>query len=387
MNRAYAFCSILIVLTVCGGGGCKEEPPEYLGLCSSVNPECPEGYVCKPWRCPDTYRCTRKRDGDRDSYPLGCVVDGFCDGESCETRWTCPDCQPGCDPALATSTPLEFLVSSYQSRLSQSPDLLMGVDLDGDGDVDSRWSQIANFVNDYTANDLDTEIAEDIAAGHLLIAARVFTDYPGDPEDLSLVQLLLAEVSDATPLFGGQDEVRLSPEASVDVGMCGRDSGQLYGKPEWSEPLRFPVPWPGPGGTVLVDLYSYYVEGEVNAAGWQEVHVGGGILPAQVYNELIPQLVEVISRAEGTEAETLAMLFDGNCVQLEDVLGCEAVVVGHGECDDSADPPVITWTEVACSPLLYSVLRPDFDSDGDGVPDLISFGARLTAVPATIVED
>lgn len=370
-------------------GGCPESLP-YDGTvaCHPDAPsDCPGGFVCKPVVCPGDYFCYRRRAGDREYYAQGCVVDGVCDAVTCETRWTCPDCRDLCDPAMATSDPTEFVVSSYQSY---SPDRDLGVDLDGDGLVDNKWSLVANLVNEYTLNDQEAEVAGEIASGQLVLATRVYGDYPGEVDDLSLVQLLLAQVHDATPQFDGLDEVRLAPEASVNVGMCGRDSEQVYGGPALSAPLRFPVPWPGAGGTVEVNLQSYYVQGDVSASGGHELLIGGGITPTQVYSELLPMLAGLINRIiaaapDGEETLTLLGLFDGACIQLDDVQGCETILNGEGACDGSAVPPEITVTELACNALLHSALSPDFDSDGDGVEDLISFGARLVVVPATIV--
>jgi hypothetical protein len=109
-----------------------------------------------------------------------------------------------------------------------------------------------------------------------------------------------------------------------------------------------------------------------------------------VYDVLLPQLADQFTETiagGGTTADTLAELFDGNCCQLDDIPGCDAVVAGEGECENQAVPPVITVTELRCNALLHSALSPDIDSDGDGVNDLVSFGARLRAVPVAIVEN
>jgi len=373
--------------------GCWEAPLEEGEL--RCDPDqlfaCPSGYVCKPHTCPDDYRCYQRQPGDRDHYPMGCVVDGVCDAVTCETLWTCSDCCQACDPVLATSVPEEYLVNVYQVPPHSEEARDYGVDLDGDGNVENKWSAVASLLDTYISAGLNEEIADQIAGGHLLIAARVFRDYPAGHQDVSLVQMLLAEVNDATPVFDGADDVRLAPDASTDVGLCGRDSQQEYGSPFPLGAVRFPVPWPGRGGTVVVDLHRFFVTGDVSASGWQEIRVGGGISPAQVRDVLLPMLADQINQTiaagPSSMADTLEDLFDGCCTVLENVPGCEAVVAGVGECDDTADPAVITVTELRCNALLHSAMSPDIDSDGDGVWDLISFGARLSAVPVTIVEN
>ena len=72
----------------------------------------------------------------------------------------------------------------------------MGVDLDGDRDVDNKWGMIASLLNQYVTADLNDEIAEEIAAGRLLLVGRVYPAEPVEGEPRSLVQLLLAEVHD-----------------------------------------------------------------------------------------------------------------------------------------------------------------------------------------------
>jgi hypothetical protein len=296
-----------------------------------------------------------------------------------------------CDPDSVTSVPQEYVVGAYRAINNAPEEPRIGVDLNGDGIVDNRWESFASFINEYMSSDLEQEIALEIESGRLLLVARVFGDCPSDAGPTSLVQLL-AGVPDATPVFDGSDEVRLAPDASIDVGMCGLDSERLYGRPFTSGTLRFPIPWPDVGGTVLVNLHQYFVRGDVTAAGWQEVDVGGCISHAQVYDELLPRLAELMTHTiasdpDSDESRTLVGLFDGNCAVIEHIPGCESIVNGEGVCDDDADPPVITVSELKCNGLLYAVLRPDIDTDDDGEPDAISFGARLSAVPVTIVEN
>jgi len=385
----------LFSLTICAvlvTAGCEESSLDGVISCHpSDRDTCPQGYVCKPFACPTDYRCYARQPEDLDVYPMGCVVDGVCDADLCETYWSCSDCSDACDPALVASAPQDFLVSAYRAIFYDPgvPDI--GVDLDGDGEIDNRWGLIAHAINERTRNDLDQEIALDIESGRLLLVARVFGDYPADTGPASLVQLL-AGVSDATPVFDGSDEVRLALDASVDVGLCGPDSERLYGRPFTSGTLRFPIPWPDVGGTVLVELHQYIVQGDVTAAGWQEVDVGGCISHARVYDELLPRLAELInhiisSDPDNDESRTLVSLFDGNCVVLEHIPGCESIVNGEGACEGDVDPPVITVSELKCNALVNSALRPDIDTDGDGEPDAISFGARLRAVPVTVVEN
>ena len=77
-------------------------------------------------------------------------------------------------------------------------------------------------------------------------------------------------------------------------------------------------------------------------------------------------------------------LLDGRC--LNTIAGCEDVVNGEGECDNTANPPVISDTEIRCNMMMTGALEPDVDLDGDGENDVISVGLRIeSAVPVTVV--
>jgi hypothetical protein len=83
-------------------------------------------------------------------------------------------------------------------------------------------------------------------------------------------------------------------------------------------------------------------------------------------------------------AEGMIELLDGTCN--DTIAGCENVIPGQGECDNTANPPVITDTELRCNMMMTQALSPDVDLDGDGTPDVISVGLRIeVAVPVTIV--
>ena len=133
---------------------------------------------------------------------------------------------------------------------------------------------------------------------------------------------------------------------------------------------------------------AYFDTSAATQAGWTDLMVGGGLSEDEIQTNLIPFLtlyIEDRMTQDASAAETLAATFDGNCEPSE-IRGCESVVPGAGECDNSQDPPVITETEVRCSPEVSAALAPDVDSDGDGEPDLLSLGFRITtAVPVTIV--
>ncbi|MFH2010464.1 MAG: hypothetical protein ABI333_27945 [bacterium] len=328
-------------------------------------------------------------NGNWNHVPQTCIVDGQCSiTESC---FTCPaDCCPDCDPAiLTTQQPHDFLVSAMVWPSSASQAAEYGLDLDGDEDADNKGGQIVSlfegngaFINDY--------IAHRIARGEILLVVRIYADDLADDDEV-LVQVQPAEMTDATPIFDGNDEVALSTEAPVNRFTCGSiRNGTLETWPA-AEVQPLPSPMGVAEGGGLLDFHRMRVAGAVPSGEPSTLIVAGGLTTDTVRQELLPEIAIILNRELAANpnsqfSQATRQLLDGQCVQLEDVEGCEDVVSGQGECIAGEDPPFLSGTEVKCNSLMYSVTTPDIDADGDGDDDLMSFGWQLTVVPVTITD-
>ncbi|MFH2004975.1 MAG: hypothetical protein ABI333_00180 [bacterium] len=330
-----------------------------------------------------------------DCDPPLCNADGVCDaGENCAM---CPDDDCCTDCENPTGAVNDYIVHQLFLPDTSQAAGANGVDLDGDGDIDNKLGQIIQLlVSNGLEGDINESINDEIASGGLMLLGRMTES--GMNDDIVSVQIFQGEFYDATPIFDGNDSVLIADGADMDLHMCG-----IWSDPELeTDPsnitLAFPLPEIGMLSVTLSRAQvrtvddpdsDFYGNSSVTPTEWNNVMIGGGLSQDEIYNNLIPFLTTFISDmvAEGgSTADTIADLFDGNCVVLDDVPGCEAVVAGEGECDDQADPPVITVTELKCNALLNSALSPDVDSDGDGEDDLLSLGLRVThAVSVNIV--
>lgn len=341
---------------------------------------------------------------DPGEYPYNCPEDifdpcnhdGYCDpGES---RLLCPDDGCGsCSFGSSIGAQYDFIIQTVSIPQTREQAAYEGVDLDGDGDIDNSLGVPALVEPPVPPSDISESVNQDIAAGRTILIGRITES--GRSDGVAHVQLFRGAIHDATPVFDGNDLVRIHPSSDTDLNMCS-----LWSPPDLDTyPSAVTVAFPLPDIGLLALTLSraqlltvddpdspYYGNSSVDASGWTNVMVGGGLSHDEIHNNLIPAMADSISdivAAGGSEADTLADLFDGGCVVLDDVPGCESVVRGEGECDDTADPPQITMTEVMCNALLQSALAPDVDSDGDGEKDLLSIGFRIVrAVPVTIVE-
>lgn len=323
-----------------------------------------------------------------------CNNDGICDpGES---RILCMyDCDGGCG-ANSTGPIHDVIVSELFLPTNSTEAAENGVDMDGDGEIDNR---LGGRVTLLTANGFDEDINflinEEIAAGRLLLLGRM--QESGNSDGIVTVAFFRGQIHDATPVFEGNDSVAIHPDSDTNLYLCG-----MWADPDLeTSPANMPYTHPYPGleqlsltlsaaqiRTVTDPENVYFGTSTVTEAGWSDVMVGGGLSEDEIQHKLIPFLttyIEDVMTRDATAAETIADLFDGNCV-VSEIPGCESVVQGQGECDNTLDPPVITETELRCNALLNSALAPDVDSDGDGEFDLLSLGFRIiSAVPVTIV--
>jgi len=376
-------------------------PCNHDGTCDTSFGEtevtCPDdcAVVCGDGTCDEA--------GGEDAYncpadcPLStCDNDGVCDGG--ETVESCPnDCVFVCELNQLTGSTRDFIVDSLFLPNTSASAHENGVDLDGDGDIDNKLGQIVQLMASNGVDDINVAVTAAIASGELIMLGRLIES--GNSDGVVAVQTFEGAIYQSIPSFDGNDLVRIAPAAPTDLYLCGDwTSPDLETTPA---PLSLPFPMIFSTGLVWMEMTdvqvrtvdnpssAYYGSSSVATSGWTDVMVGGGLTQSQIWSQLIPGMAADINVAisqGGSTADTLADLFDGNCVVMSDVPGCETVVAGVGECDDSADPPVITVTEVLCNALMNSALSPDVDSDGDGYDDLLSAGFRIvSAVPVYVV--
>lgn len=224
-----------------------------------------------------------------------------------------------------------------------------------------------------------------IEAGELGLVVRIYANSHED-DDRVMVRVLPVVSADGTLLFDGSDEVTPDPDLVESGFGCGRiaDGELQIDVGHGQQPLPCPF---CPYSAALLTFHHLQVRGPIRANSSGPLIIGGAVLPEDLRRVFYPDFVrfvnEVIANG-GQSADDVVDYFDGNCVELTEHPVCSLYAAGVGECDDTADPPVITATELICNALVHSATRADLDTDDDGLDDMISVGWELSLVPVTV---
>jgi hypothetical protein len=273
----------------------------------------------------------------------------------------------------------------------------IGVDVDGDGDIDNKAGQIASMIPfDRPYNEM---VAENIQDGRFILLARLFVDeFPTD----EVVSVLLLQgdddpTHDATEdNLTGDGHARIHPDADSMLHLCGLLTGNYLETDPGQVVIPYPYVHPLTGSTVLVPLESALIISErtVDEIEMIDVMVGGGMTKETVWEIVIPAIADYLSdyvREDplGTVGDYLRDSVDCYCDYT--IEGCETIVNREDDCacwggfQGQDDPnPAITATEMRCNAMFATALRPDLDMDYDGMPELLSVGIKISAIPVTI---
>jgi hypothetical protein len=370
--------------------GCSWVPEGW--ECEPDGPTCMDGLACIP-------DCTRMKFFCGDGEPLlppveslGCTPDGVCRPDACETPWNCQiDCGLQCDvPALLSQPSADFLVSTVRVSRAREDVGSFSVDLDGDGDPDNALGSGLDYLADSGyIRDPNLVFAEAIASGRLLVAVRVLPSAaPG--EGLALVQVLRVQTEgDATPLFDGSDRLVIAPGASRDVHLCAAWGGDTLLSDPGLDAISLPMPTPDASGRLpAVAFEGLRIAGSIDATGFQDVILAGGIPRSELRSTLVTAMVRYANETiqedpTATVATDLLESLDGCPDDSSRIEGCETLTQGEGACSFDG---VVTETEVRCHSIIDQVFRGDLPPREEGGEGRLSFGVRLDAVPAVIVE-
>mgnify|MGYP006284326227 CR=1 FL=1 len=388
-------------------GGAVECAAEYLcedgkdndadGLTDCDDSDCSGEEVCIPQEiCDDS----QDNDGDGDidcndedcvdalicMGPYPCNEDGVCEPPLEDQPW-CADCCPGC--SLNEGQAYDFIVSSIIAPTNTQEAEEIGVDLDGDGTIDNALGKVISEFSTDPEGDIRENMQEAIDDGEYIMLARlIVSSWPDD--DAMAIQVFAGDpTNDATEdNLTGNGHALIAMQSDRSVYLC---SDLVAGHVDscWA-PVEIPfflldttVTFPFQRGRVTSTQ-------PLTQDGWQGLMIGGAMDRETLNITLLPTMLvhwneQTKEEPDSQTGQFVLTFVDGACST--DYPGCEDVVPGEGACSywtgDPADQP-LTLKELQCSSFIQSFLVMDVDSDGDGVPDLLSFGAQVDAIPITI---
>ena len=317
-----------------------------------------------------------------------CNYDGVCDPG--EDVYNCfDDCQIVCD--LNQGENFDYIIDELYIPTNATEARSIGVDIDGDGDIDNKLGQIMSLIP--ADEDPNVAIAESIAEGSIIILGRLVVDAGFPPTDDCVTFQIFqgdTESGDATEdNLTGTGSALIDPSADRDLFLSGTITANYLEAGPSSITISIAI------ADVFLDITldraQALSEGTVDADGWEDVMIGGGISQDTMVSDLLPTITDWLNGdirddPDGSVWEFVRDSIDCACDNT--IEGCEQVVNQEGECvcwtppDDPADP--VSVTELLCNPLLATALRPDVDIDDDQIPDLLSLGIRVSAISITI---
>ncbi len=334
-----------------------------------ADPTCGNGY------------CSYPEDADNcpsDCWPPPCDRDGVCEPEREETSFSCEDCRmlDVCDLS-SSGTWHEFVVSAVEVPTDATSAREMGFDLDGDGYRDNALGSLLSLFR-YTETDINAEVAQAIEDGKLLQLARIRVD-SFDNDEIVVAQLVAGTIHEATPVFGGTDEVALHPDSPTDDYLCGGLVGGVVAGGPGDVTIAFPLPGPE---KPVVTLQHAMIRGEVPSAGWHDVVVGGAVSQADVETILLPAVQRMLNyeltyNPDSGLASYVREYMDGSCFT-----GVCPEIDPATEPDCAADG-FVTMLELRCDALVSSVVDGNVEIEGER---MLAVGLKIvSAVPVTIV--
>ena len=316
--------------------------------------------------------------------PQPCNEDDVCD--PFEDPFWCADCCPNCD--LDEGSTYDYIATEVVLPLNEDEAKNIGVDLDGDGDIDNALGGITGAFPPDTG-DFNSEINDAIINGEYIMLGRLVVSDWNDDDAMAAQVFKGSSTLDATEdNLTGSGNTLISPGVNRSLKMCGEmDANHMSTCPA---PIEVPLYFMEENVSFPLEKARLVSQGPVSETGWQDMMLGGGLTQESVDGILLPALLvylNIITIDDPTSptGNFVLSFLDATCSQ--SFPGCSEVVNDEGDCSEwSGDPQdaPLTLTELQCNVLIRNFVSPDWDSDGDGEPDLLSIGMKIQAIPITI---
>jgi hypothetical protein len=295
--------------------------------------------------------------------------------------------RPDAAPKLPVGDHHPYVIDSLEIPTTNAEAQQIGLDVDGDGEVDNQLGAIVALLSSNGA-DINATVTEQIDRGELIHLADLQAQALDNAESSALYVWTGANpVPD--PCLGLTDTVcrqHLLGSGSFDVTSTAPADAMIFGDVRtWH--------YSGSRGTVTLEIPLFIsdtaltmqlidarAEVEVSESALLEGRLAGAVTATYLEEEVLPQLVTVLGAlvaedCTGTAPDCCIAGTDGEAV------------LGYFDTDDSC---TVSLAELQDSVLLDSVLAPDVDlldeeglSGRDGVLDSVSLGVGFTAVRAS----
>ncbi len=334
------------------------------GLTDCEDPECAEEWFC--------------------NEPQPCNNDGVCDVY--ESPFWCADCCPDCNPG--TGAVYDYIAYEVILAENEQEARHIGVDLTGDGMINNAFGTIVDNFPPDTA-DFNSKINEAILNGEYIFLGRLHvSDWPNDGGVAAQIFVGNGTLDATEDNLTGFGETIIDPGVNRSLHVCGElADNMLETCPGY---LEIPLYFMFETRLFPMEKARLVSTDQVTDSEWAEMMLGGGLTQERIDNFLLPALLiylntKTIQNPESPTGTFVQNFIDGRCSNAYP--GCEGVVNGEGDCakwtNDPDDPP-LTLTELKCNLLIRTLTELDWDSTGDGTPDLLSVGMMVRAIPITI---
>jgi hypothetical protein len=204
----------------------------------------------------------------------------------------------------------------------------IGADLDGDGDIDNKWGQIASVIpSDRPRHEI---IREWIENGKFILLLRLFVDQFPDDDNLS-VQLFAGDTDpthDATEdNLSGNGHALIAPHMDESLHLCGRIRDGIVEAGPGAIVVPFPVLSPYAGKPIMLPLEAaWVVEGPVDELRFTDLMIGGGITKDTLDATFIPGLAHSLNLEILRDSSGVAWGFSRDAIDC----ACDNTLAGCG---------------------------------------------------------
>jgi hypothetical protein len=294
--------------------------------------------------------------------------------------------RPDAEPKLPIGEHQKYVVDSATLPVTEDDAQALGLDLDGDGDVDNKLAVVTQLLASGGA-DVNFNLAQQIAFGDVMHLADLQATSLVDAT-ASAIYVWMGANPSPTPCLGPGDTVcgrHLTGTAHFDVANTdpvaamtfGRVSGGHYSGDRGKLTLEIPII--ATAAPLTLEIIEARIEVDVAPGALTNGRIAGAITAEFIHDHLLPQLqdafaVEIVVDCTGVSPN--CCFDDTNGKQLIDLFDAD------GSC-------TVSLQELRDSSVLGSVLAPDVDLlDSEGFPgqdqvlESLSLGLGFTAVPA-----